>query len=84
MQNLQAKISTQRHQKSRLQKALITLAKGGSANQQSNDRHNGGHSKLGVILEMARIHKALLHGTALVKYIPVANKKSNRKDANNR
>jgi hypothetical protein len=84
VQNLKAKIGTERHHEACLQKLAILRRNLIFPNEKSNDRYNQRHGKLCIILVMARVLQALLHGSAAHQIdVPIPNKESHHQYGQN-
>jgi hypothetical protein len=79
--DFQTEVCTQSHGETRLQKVAVALAKAIPANEEYDNRHNGGNGELGDILVVAAFDETLLDGAAVVKYEPVPHEERNHEDA---
>lgn len=79
--DFQAEIRAQSHSETRLQKVAVALAKAIPANEEYDNRHNGGNSELGDVLVVTALDETLLDSTAVVKYKPVSHEECNHENS---
>ncbi len=78
--DFQTEIRTQSHGETRLQENAVSFAKAVLADEENDDRHDGGDRELCDVLVVTAFYEALLDSAAVVKYKPVSHEKCNHEN----